>query len=742
MAHARTRRFLIATVIVLGLVLIPPLFKANRLRSSLASSLSAALGRKVTMDQVHLNVLPRPGFRIYNLKIADDPEYGFEPILQAGEVRADLRLASFWRGRIEIAHLLFKYPSLNLTRNVQGPWNVESLLMRASQVKSAPTALQAQESRPRFPYIETENGRINLKSGDRKQAFTLADADFALWLETDDQWNLRLSARPLRTDANLTDTGMLNIQGSFYRTENIYDIPIDLSINAEKIQLGQLTMLLLGQDKGWRGELEVKGGLKGKLSELEFKSTALLHGFHRYDIQNPGTVDLPIQCSGRYVWPKVPSKIHIAPQDRTVNCTGAPLFPEVIFNQYFDSPETPASHTTLDVTESDLTKVLPFVRQMKANLPADLKVEGKLDFHGYFELRAQNPFWSVTGNIKSLNIASQATDAVLRVPLMEFGTACYYQSLKNSAPCEICSEHFGNCGIGQHGNKRDRDIAIKMFPMNMGAKTPLTINAAFTRNGQVIRLKGDGQLLSLRKTLQMFGVPLHVPDISGATSMDLALTNPWARFTAPVLTGNVKLKNASAILPGLTTPTMITSADATLTESEVRIENLHIEMRGSNSVITGSITVPRICNAPECFLKFNLHANELDLAETGRWLGLVIDGQGILDKSKNLFLRDKPSWYERPVGGDLYIDHLIAGTLSGRQIHTKVQWLFGKLTLTGLDGVWSGNINQTTWATSFDGKLPYYDAQLVIRSIDGKILSIPQVINNNHPNANIRNQIK
>src|SRR5271168_3808386 len=185
MAPQRTRRFLTLTAIVLILLLfLPPLINAKRLRSSLASSLTAALRRKVTMDDVHLYVLPRPGFVIYNLSVEDLQEFGSEPILKAGEVRADLRLASFWRGRIEIAHMLFKYPSLNLARNGNGPWNVEALLSRASEVKSAPTSEVRQEARPRFPYIEAENGRVNFKSGDRKQAFALADADFALWLET------------------------------------------------------------------------------------------------------------------------------------------------------------------------------------------------------------------------------------------------------------------------------------------------------------------------------------------------------------------------------------------------------------------------------------------------------------------------------------------------------------------------------------------------------------------------------
>jgi len=142
-----------------------PSYKINRFRNNLTESLSRALGRKVACGDIHFHLLPRPGFDITNLTIADDPSYGAEPILTAGEVKADLRLASFWRRRIEIAHLSLKYPSLNVAMRADGHWNIEALLLRAAQVKTAPTSKTQAEERPRFPYIEVDTGRINFRDG-------------------------------------------------------------------------------------------------------------------------------------------------------------------------------------------------------------------------------------------------------------------------------------------------------------------------------------------------------------------------------------------------------------------------------------------------------------------------------------------------------------------------------------------------------------------------------------------------
>src|SRR5450756_119919 len=130
--------------------------------------------------------------------VEDDPAYSEEPLLRAEEVTASLRLLSLWSGRLEIARLSFQYPSLNLVRRADGHWNLETLLERARQTPVAPTAKRIKDERLRFPYIESNSGRVNLKCGHEKTVYALSDADFALWLASEDEWNLRLSARPIR----------------------------------------------------------------------------------------------------------------------------------------------------------------------------------------------------------------------------------------------------------------------------------------------------------------------------------------------------------------------------------------------------------------------------------------------------------------------------------------------------------------------------------------------------------------
>ena len=90
----------------------------------------------------------------------------------------------------------------------------------------APTGKVRPEARPRFPYVEASTGRINFKFGEVKKSFAFTDADFALWLESENQWGIRVEACPVRTDVNITDTGTLTLDGRFQRASNLRDTPL------------------------------------------------------------------------------------------------------------------------------------------------------------------------------------------------------------------------------------------------------------------------------------------------------------------------------------------------------------------------------------------------------------------------------------------------------------------------------------------------------------------------------------
>ena len=287
-------------VFVLALVLLPPFVNVNRYRGRVAGAIGRALGREVTVSNIELKLLPRPGVVLYNFVVADDPSYGAEPMLRADVVTVYLRLTSLWRGRLESGTLDLDNPSLNLVRRADGHWNLEELVERASQTSSAPTAKSRPEARPRFPYVEASSGRINFKLGDVKKAFAFTDADFALWLESENLWGFRVEARPVRTDLSISDTGTLKLDGRFQRASNLRDTPIYLKLNLSDGPLGQLTKLLYGRDRGWRGAVRASAVLTGSPAALGITLDARVDDFRRYDIALGEALPLRTHCTGTY----------------------------------------------------------------------------------------------------------------------------------------------------------------------------------------------------------------------------------------------------------------------------------------------------------------------------------------------------------------------------------------------------------------------------------------------------------
>ena len=70
----------IALGVVLLALFLPPFVNVNRYRNRVASAIGSALGRQVTVSNIELKLLPRPGMVLSTFVVADDPSYGAEPM--------------------------------------------------------------------------------------------------------------------------------------------------------------------------------------------------------------------------------------------------------------------------------------------------------------------------------------------------------------------------------------------------------------------------------------------------------------------------------------------------------------------------------------------------------------------------------------------------------------------------------------------------------------------------------------
>ena len=194
--------------------------------------------------------------------------------------------------------MTFETPSLNLVRNAAGVWNVQSLLMHAASVSTAPTAQRKAGPEPRFPYIEATGARVNVKLGEEKTPFSLTDADFALWLTSPKEWRVRAKGTPTRTDTNISDPGVVKLEGSLKRAATMAEVPVDLTASWTGAPMGEASKLLSGQDAGWRGNLNVEASLRGLLGATKLTTTIRMEELRRWEFVPVQAMDVRAECRG------------------------------------------------------------------------------------------------------------------------------------------------------------------------------------------------------------------------------------------------------------------------------------------------------------------------------------------------------------------------------------------------------------------------------------------------------------
>jgi len=620
----RSRRGVAA---VAALLLILFLFRpaVHQLRNRISSSIGRALGRRVALDKVRLHLLPRPGFDLEGLVIYDDPSFSEEPMIRAQDVSAAIRFRSLFLGRLEIATLSATEPSINLVRSNEGRWNLASLLERNAQIPAAPTGKPASERGPAFPYLEASNARINFKLGQTKKSYALMDADVALWQDSENSWSARMKAEPVRTDFHLTDTGLLQINATWQRARSSRLTPVQITVQWRNGQLGQITKLLSGKDRGWRGGVNFTAKLSGTPEALRIESETAIEDFHRYDIVGSENVRLAIGCSGRY---------------NAVTSTLADLLCESpvgggilrLRGTFARIAQLPTYDLTLSAEKVPLTSVVRLLRQAKKQVPGDLTASGLLnaEFRATrnvpgIERQDSLPQWTGTGSATNVRLSSNVGNARnAGKDEVAFGTIPLALVSRTIVPA--------NSQRGRPGHRRAQEqqkdeepaephLRIGPAPLTINASAPVNASGWMSTAGYGFFLRGDVELKDLFRLEDVLGLPAARPAAEGSAKLDVSVYGPWQGFAAPATLGTAQLRNVHAEMRGLNAPIEIGSATMSLTPDAVLMEK--ISARTGSTHWSGGIIAPRHCAtpsaAPDCVFQFDLTADQLSTGDLAEW---------------------------------------------------------------------------------------------------------------------------
>lgn len=690
-------------VVGLALFLVRP--GAARLKTRIASSIGMALQRQVDIQRVHIRLLPRPGFDLEDFVVHDDPSFGAEPVLRAQDVAAYLRLSSLFRGHLEIARLSLTEPSLNVVRREDGRWNIESFLERTASITRA-AARTSSESHPAMPYIEADRGRINFKTGREKKPFAITDADYAFWQESKNTWGMRLKGQPVRTDFNVTDTGQLQMSGSWAGADVLSQTFVRFNLQWEGAQLGQFSKLLSGRDKGWRGAMNVSIAGTGMPADLHLVAEASLLDFRRYDITESTPLELKTHCDARYQ--VADHSLH------EISCLSPVGDGQLSLRGGITNVSAPTRYEArLNAVSVPLDGVLSLLRRAKKNLPDDLQADGTLD--GHFTLNVEGPSVSLEGR-------GQTTEFHLRT-----------QTPKNDLAFDAIPFLVNSGSPGKRPRMagaralealaplmpEETRLDVGPFQVKLGRPTPASLQGWFARSGYGFRLKGDADLQRLFSLARATGLPAAQTTATGSARLDLQIAGIWPGFPGPEIMGKAELHQVRADFRGLSAPVEISMAKVTLNERQTRVEAISASAAGTDW--TGTLDLPRGCPSAEpCRVTFDLHADVISTDLVHEWV--------------NSRTPQRP-WYEFPTtpgpsgplllstiraSGTLTADRVLIRDLSADHCTTKVELEQGKLRLADLSADVLGGEHRGEWRADFNVKPPTYSGT---GTLDGISLS-------------------
>lgn len=693
-------------LVVSALFVVRP--QVAQLHKKVAESLTWELGRPVQVESVHIRFLPRPGLELHNFAIYDNEGFGSEPMLRSPEVTAWLRLSSLLRRRIEISSLNLTEASLNLSRDADGKWNVEDLLQRASRSSTAPTASGRTEPRREFPYIEAGRARINFKNGVEKTHFALTNAEFALWQDSENEWGMRLKARPIRTDANLTDTGTVKLSAAWQRSGTIESTPVQISLEWKEAQIGQLSKLFSGSDKGWRGSVLLNAAITGTLGNLLISTDVRAEQLRRWDVLSDRDLQSVVHCGAEYD-PGRRALLNIdcnAPAgDGTLELKGATTgLPFVSYGFGISAKDVPVQ------------SVLELARHIRQAVSPNMQAIGIINADVAVNRRSLSsaPQLSGRGEILGLKMRSQAlgTEVALgTVPVQLLAPA----ARKGSSP-----------PLSLHAIIDSTQLQVGPANTTLGRSTPVQAELLLSRAGYQGALRGEAGLKRLLVGAQLLRIPVPQVSAEGDVTFSLSTNHLWGQPS--VITGTAQLRSVRAQLRGLNSPLQIRHAELAITPEVVRVTKL--EASAGPTTWRGSLSISRPCATPDsCSFQFHLRSPQLSAAELNQlvnpaavkrpWYRLLSPGS-----SKSFFLNASAT-------GSLDIDQLVLGQATCDRFSADLEMQKGTIQLTRFHANVMGGESVGTMRADFSLRPPAYSGTGTMEKISlqaaAKIMQNPWV---------------
>jgi hypothetical protein len=617
-----------AVLLLLLAGIVAPFFTAEQYGRRLQASLERALGRRVELQDVRFNVFKGPGFSVGRVTIYEDPSIGIEPVVYIEPPYGSLEVApSIWSllgGRFVIASIRLDDASINLTKSGPasewGRWNFASFVNLSAMRVS--------------PAIRVRNSRIHFKFGDTKSVFYLTGTDLDISPSgASGDWKIACSAKPARTDRPAQGLGSFTLRGHWYTAPE----RLDLDLQVDRANLGEVTALLRGQEGGIHGSITSRLHLAGPLNNIGITGRLDIGDVHRWDLMPNQGHGWPLDIRGRLDLMAQQLELH----SNTAGNTTLPLSVHFRATGYLSQPHWAVA---VNWNRFPAAPLLELALHMGAQVPPKLQLSGTMDgaigYSGQGSFQGQLAFH----------------DTALTIP--------------DSPPVRFEQAHM----IFDHGHARLSPAVVRSAD---GDEARIEADYAMDQETLDLAISADAmKVQSLRAQVALAAVPFLEQIASGQWSGELHYSRGASQAG---WSGRLLLTDAQLAVPGLADPLQLTSARAQIDGARVALDR--IKAQAGKVAFTGEYRYEPGAPRPH---RVRLHAEELNAAD------LEAELMPTLRRSTNLFARalGRPmvtDWLkQRDVEGTLEIDDLALGGAHLENLRARVVWDVARVQLEGI----------------------------------------------------------
>lgn len=569
------RKLIWALALLFLLLAAAPFWNADRFAPRIQAGLERALGRKVDTGAVRLHFLTGPGFSVRKVVIHERPEISAEPFAYVDDLVIRIRLLSLLSGKLEFSSLRLDKPHVNLMRQADGAWNIQTLLAPPGGSPAGGAGTGAP-----IPELEVRRGRLNFKIDDRKSAYYFNDAAIDVSAVGGGNFDIWFVGEMARTDRMARGLGRVTARGRLRDTGA--EPKLNLDVQLERSALQELAQLVGTHDLGVHGVVTSRAEISGPVSSLRIKGQLDLTELHHWT-HPPRDAAVNVAYTGL---------LELSAQTlRLETDQKRPLRFKVELDKFLTQPQWRVDAAATELTLQSMEEWLRppgsdfDAMHLAGTLDGELHASSDQPATGSASLKELDWSWGEAARLEAASLTGEWKDGILRL-----------------APA----------------------------PMTLDGQ-PLQVDCEWAFNQLAWECRGSSKghdVKKLQRWMKALGLRAEwVENLTGGQARG-ALTVAQKGMEPLLWRGQLELRNAELRVPELSAPVKIASAGVSWQQDRLSIPNLRattsgIEWTGSYRYAAGSPRPHRL----------TVQTDTLELEDLERILRPIWKGSGFFSRA-------------------------------------------------------------------------------------------------------------